>query len=872
MMKRVRRSGLAAMVVCLSVIVPAAADDAPWTQAQTLYGTAMSAYRGKRYEQALELFEQFLSRHGTHESIPEAHFQLAHCLSEQKKPGGGELIEAVLKKFEGSKWWFRAWRSKLGGAVNREAWDEYLDLLESFERQVKHLPLDYVTYWDRHVCPALWLDVEYDNRRLPDELKWLRTAYIDPGWERELLVVANTPQRAERILKVLKNTLKAREGELPANWQFVHYLLLQQAGKGALAEETLTRYVEEWGTDPRGLGLWLQLAEYRLERKETQAAEAAYAEILKRYEGNASLSVLVEPWLEYLKEKNLYAAFVNFTEWYLRVYPLGRLRGKAVAYWLAMVRPPALAGDLEARNTMVQLLDRFHGPQSDAKRRWMIDFHIEAQEPAEAVALARVYLDDSRWSRGTLGMLENYAKKCPPFGQLVAEAKGKYGIYEPAPEGEAAALLQRLQTRMKDEQVRHMEEIADEMFETYRETHETLLAVQTLADFYFKKVMPEPRDKWMARMFEAYPRHPLTEDALAKQIHAMNASSQYEGMGQAMDLFQARFPTGAVPRLDWFNARLHCYRATGDAAGVTRMLQEREARWERAAKGGSVEAMQELLRTDPNRVGQDANAQLVGDFWMKYADMHKGTRVELYCLDRAVHGYYHGALNRKGQFPRVDAALQVVERLRSQTVDPEIAWNTEFDDVNILSREGRVQEALQRIAERIKDRQKIRDLSLRLDFGALAETIEKAPKEARSVLAVWDRLRRICVGTRDQRNLTGAEARVFMLVKDFRAAESRYLKLMEDIPYPLAAYGTFLGAYNAAKGLGAPRAKALADSYLSRIRHCQEVVPGLLLMVGRDLAGNRDIAIDIRRRFASDYPDSTARGQYEAHLAKLAKK
>jgi hypothetical protein len=859
------RTYLAVIALSLGLAGAAAAADRPpvWEQAARAHKSAMSAYGSQQWQQARGLFEQFIRKFNSHERVPEAHLYLARCLGRLEDPNGAlEALETVIRRYTKSAVWFVATARKLGMLKSRKAHDEFLAALEKMVRYTTRLPLDFARNIRLH-HGAHWYTRHDRQDRRPRQLPWLRPILPRRDIEADILDVADTPERAKRALKILDRTFREHEEDLPANWQLAHYLLLSRA-QAPQAEPQIATYRQQWQDDPRGMALWFLWAVHCQEAGDDKAADAAYAHLLDNYLGYATLSVLLDERVAHLADQGRHEAFVALARQYLKTYPEGRLRKHILRRWLDMLRPAALGGDAGALDEILHVLDTHYGRHSNARRSWLIDFYIERKEDAKAVQLARAHLDPNRWSANAFHSLERYAQhKCESFAVLVAAARRAYGIHEPAG-GKAADLLEQLKKRLKDDQVRHMEEIGEKLFTAHRETAEAVEAVRLLGEYYFKKVLPEPRDRWMDRMIDAYPRHPQTQAVLALRVRGLRAGRRYQQVGEALDLLHERFPTAHLP-FNWFHYRLSAYRAVKDERGRVALIRKR---YGPQAERGNTYALRRIAELELDWRDEQTTTAQVGGFWMDWAKKLKGTRAELFCLHEAVNAYYatpkrHPGL---GKEPLPDKALEVIKVLQTQPLDPEVRWNMAFADINILADLGRGGEALSRLKERIGERQRIRDLHQRLNLGRLAEAFGTDAEVAREGLSYFQQLGRLCFTSGDRQALASAEARLYYEAGAYAQARDKYMGLVTSSPWPVRAYGSYRAAFRAARRISPHAARAVADRYVSLIARCQDVLPDVLYELGREMMGSRPALAAVRRMLADRYPASSPRGKLEQEI------
>lgn len=874
----------------------------PWGFAAKAWMTAMSAYKGGHTKQAEALLDDYVRKFGSTEKTPLGYMFLANCRARLGKPEAeDEAIAEVRRRYKGSVWWFAAEahalrRLKAKGKVN-----EFLDYLEKFITEAKELPMDFssdVRAGEGNSTGYSGGSGPWFHYQAPVGMEWLRDIYGgSKGIVPELEAMADTPARRQRVYKILDPIFRrGLEGRLPIGWQYAHLRQLVNLGRIEEAEKLYARYLKDYPPtdgDPRGIMLRVLWGQFWQGRKDDKRADAIYADLIKNYMGFATLSTVLRPRFALLVQENRHREFVPLARAYLKHYPHGYDRKHILDLWVGILWKPALSGDAEALSHIIEMLDSYYGPKSIHRRETLIRFYLEMKKPEEAVKLARPFLNDDEWSRETYLQLRRYAGKETAFAALVDEADKKYGIFapDPDPNSEPALKLKELKARMKDNQVRHMEEIGDTLFGKHRKTAEAVEGVRLLVEYYFQKVIPGPRDAWMARMIEAYPRHPDTQRVLVRQVEALYAGKFFEKLGSPLDLIQKRFPERARSdrplafQQTWGSLRLRAYDAVDDKEGREKMTREDFTRLAKAAEGGNLYAMRAYANHQFRQAGKpDPEAR--GDYWMKYARKFAGTRAELFCLREAWQAYVNTHQPDVPQDKKVyvlDEALDAIEELQTQKIDPEVAWNTQFADVNLLLAHRKVREALYRLKERIQDGKKIRDVSARLNFGALAGRLAEQPRVREVGLQLVDKkLRKVCFTQADMDWIDNFE--IWILYHEpsqerrpaaHRKAMPFFLAKMDKTPIPLRAWGWYQHAMRCASSLGLKASKSVADRYLQRISHCQSLVPGILAGLGHRAMSpptqDPKVLKEMRERLERRYAASAARGSLENAVEKKRK-
>ncbi len=854
-------------------------------RAAKMYTSAVSAMRTGQYDQAQGLFEKYVGNYATHEYVPVGYLLLAYCRHQLKDAKGrDEALEEVVRRYRHSPAWYAAYVSKLSLALQAKDHDAAVAALESMARDCLELPMDafpgmgleYGQYWQqayhgRQFYPTAW---EY--------------GYIQdrPGWITQVVAAGDTPERAEKVLTALARTLRRREGDLPTDWQYARVQLLRQAGKADEAEALLREQLQAWRgeapaggapaapPDPRGIGLYLLWIQDAAARKDPPAVEAAWRELIETYRGAGSLDEPLYGRLAALlwAKPQRWEDFTALARRFLETYTTSRYWDSVVALWIDGARTPARQGDASRIAPALAMLDEFYGGRHDHPARarrgllWRVELKILQGQVDQAAQLARRLLTQAEWSTASFQLLQNYAGTHPPFQALVAEARKEFRIPLPNPTTDAFRLLNKLRIRLKDDQVRHAEEIGEEMFAKHPQDPSTTEGVKLLADYYFSKVLPEPRDKWMQRMIDAYPLHPLTEAVLTNRITAEGAARRYDRQGKALDLMMERFG-GSNAQASWYQLRARCHDALQDTAGKYALVKRVMGP---VADTGDVRAMAELAQYE--MAGLETPKE-IGDAWVAKAKKFAGTRTELYCLAQAWSAYYYGPYRhyRPGKI-EWEKGLEVTKRLRAQTLDPELSWRQAFGEVNLLAHQGKPDAALAALNAALKDRPKLRDLSLRLDFSGLGTALGNA-KQTDNAAQLAHRLKGVCFTRRDRGAIELLQGAACSAEKDYEKAATHYLTAVNLSPFPSEMYPLFRSvAYLLQQGRSKQYEKVM-EAYLRKVAGTQELVPALLYELGlHHFARRGAAALAARNRLAGRYPCSAARDLLEQRFEALRPK
>jgi len=834
--------------------------------AQT-YQSAVSALRTRQYKQAEGLFDKYVTSYATHEYVPVGYLLLAQCRSQlQDQPGYEKALTEVTRRYAGSPAWFTAYRYLLGAARKAKDPDRYFQLLETMLRVAPQAP------W-RMQGSIAWTHGEYMRRAyqqgfLRPKAGQLASFLDEPGWVMGVAEMADTEARARGALELLAKNFQTLQKELPPDWQHVHVALLRRAGKADQAEEAWARYAGGWGDDPRRIVLWEIKLNEAIAAKDAPAAAEAFAGLTDGLTGSAVLERSVYDYLVWLSGLKRQDEFERIARQYLKAYPLSYDWHRLVQLWVATARPPrGQEPSAERVASVLKMLDEVYDTGDPARERseliWRIDLLLSQGEKDQAAALASKLILPEHWSKSSFEQVARYAAD-PAFAPVLQAAREKWNIPLPNPTSKAFIKLHELKRRLAADQIRHAEEIGEELFGAHRQNASTIEAVKLLVDYYFQKVLPAPRDKWMDRMVETWPTHPATQDVLAAQITAENAARRYDRLAKAIDTIEERF---GGTRGKWYERRLACFRVANDPAGALAYVQKV---FGLRAEAGDAWAMDFLGRYELAANSEARDFKAIGEYWMARAWHFAGKSLETACLRRAWSGYYWTPLH-SGAADRIDyeAATAAVRAMQTQTRDPVLKWQMAFGEVNLLAQKGDGRAAADALDKTLADAKTCRDLSLRVDLALLGSAMGKSGLVKRGA-DLAERLERMCFTTRDRCAIEVMLASMYSAREDHRRAAEHYANAVKAYPFPARMLPTFQAALSCLRSARSRAYPATLEGYLRQVERVQEIVPVLLHDAGRYYAGLRSsAALDVRKRLASSYPASRSRDRLEEYLETL---
>ncbi|MCK4624678.1 MAG: tetratricopeptide repeat protein [Phycisphaerae bacterium] len=854
----------------------------PAEKAERVHRSAMSQYRAGEWRQAAGLLEKYIKGYPSHEYVPTAYMEMAYCWEQLKDFDKYEkALDEVIRRFGGSPAWYIAHGSKLARRKAIKDNDGYLTLLESMLRRSPEVPLFLHGGIGRQY--GIYTRYEYYNRPFEPVAARIGRFNRGSGWALDIAQMADMPERAERALKILEKTFRLREKELPIHWQYAHVLLLKKAGKTELSETTFGKYLQTWGKDPHAIGLWLLKIADAKERGDDKTIKAGFEYLIKTWPGagskycyhyvgpgfhcavgQTSLALAVWQRLEDLYKQDRFVDYIKLARYYLKAHTAAggsRSRGTVAHRCTYMALRKAGKGDNSGIHLTLKLIDDFFKDACPVVQRSIIVRRLELynvlKEYNKASKLATELVGPKHWSAGSFAAVKRYADKSQAFEKIVASARTKWKIPTPNPSGKSAVLLTNLKTRIGDDQMRHAEEIAEEMFAKHRAEAETINAVKMMCDYYFTHVLPKPRDKWMDRMVKTYPYHPSTEAVLRNKITAEKASRKYDKVATTIDTLLNNFP-GIDVGHTLYHSRRHCYDASKDYAGkvvfAKRIFGCR-------ADAGEVNALSEVARVELSRYSRDKDNKAIGDYWLAKAKRLKGKCGQLYCLVRAwgayfgLYSYYYNRPESRCQ----DGAKTVIGMMQGQDMDPELRWMMAFSDVNLLAYCDDGAGALKILNDRLSSKPAWRDLSLRLDLDALGRSLGKR-KMHKAALLLATKLKKCCYTRRDKLAIEQMLASMYNAEEKYVKASKHYLKIVYGYPVPARMYPFFESAMRALRKAESPRYPAEMERYMKKISGAQDLVPGLMSQLGGFyLIKNISVANRYYKKLVKRYPASKGR-------------
>ncbi|MDD4890503.1 MAG: hypothetical protein PHU85_11300 [Phycisphaerae bacterium] len=706
-------------------LAPPPERDTMARQARKTFAEASSQMHLGNYQQAADLFGQMLKRFPGNEQTPDAQLHLAACLRGQKKDD--EFVkqtDLVIRTYAGTEIGLMGVSQKAGYYLGKNSIPEFVTVLkDACSNGAQPLPnylLDPGSY-------------HYAGTNCANLLPYYGYAFRDA-----MMKQCTKPEVAEQVLAALAGTFKQAPEKLPSSWLWVNCYLLLQANKDAEAEKAFKQYTEWWGADVRGRTLWWEYAQYlQNSRKKPDEARKIYDQIMQKYEGtdtaaDAGAQVAQMMAADAAKIADLFPWGDKFVARYRLTAGANGVAALMLQKALELApKDPAMAE--RAYKTMEADLGQMPPPDRLGRYESLIKLAVTLKDTGKITKYGQSLVADDMWSAYAYNRLAGLAQSIPELKPLVDETKKKRQIFDPLPNPpptsapadqpemrrtiEAAKLLADLNVRLKDEQLRFAEEIAEDMFKKYADTAPTIGAVGQMVDYYFKQVMVEPRDKWMERMINAWPNHPKTEEVIYKRCVTDAANAEYDKLTRNCEAGLKRFPSSQY-RSTWYQHRVKCYEVAKDLAGRADYIAK-ELNW--SATNGNAYSIQQIIQAmvvPEGKTGMDVYPQAYVD----WADKLGNTHLSLWCLMQAASSYENGRV--------FDRAVALCARLRNQKVDPSIAWRYQFSDINLLLLDGKYQEAtaaaMQRLATEPRPQFRVyRQLSLTelgTAFGKLKKT------------------------------------------------------------------------------------------------------------------------------------------------------
>lgn len=885
-----------------------------WENAAQAYDLCYKMYNLSDWEKAASAFSQFVEKYPTSQNTPIAYVQLAHCYECLGKTEEEiAALDTVIKKFPASRIAGNVWGKKLDIVQGQDNRDQWLDIYEAFRKQYGKAPLGLSSRIDWRRTSDYWWGLNNSTFYYPPGRRtgWsIDAANTDMGWVSKVLWAADTPARALRVLDILAVTLKIFGDDLPEDWKYAHVLLLREAAKAPkeepaksastpakkssqtkpaaksaavkpvkektykpvapeAAEKQFQAYLNAYPkNDPHIIGLWMREANFWSD-KDPAKTDKIWIDMIEAFPGYDSLAKFATGRMNFLYDQRRYDDFVKMAQWYLKYFPLGDWRDEAIQRWINMASEKAKEGNNSQAAVVLKILDdeQKQYPLDPVRVKRNIERRIELAMATgnmkDAVKLAEGLIGKEYWSAESFAKIESLVQANKEFEPLLAQARKTYVVPETSDASPAKALYDDLQARIQDNQTRHMEELGDKLFSEHRGDAYTILGVKSLLDYYYAKAIHASRDKWVDLMANAYPLHPLTQDALTKQADALYGAKEFDRAGPVYDLAYNRFP--AAGNSDhWFNRRIECYAALKDTKGQN---QYAESKFGKRADGGEINAIGKLGDIIEQSLGEHKEK---GNYWLPLcAKWDKKTPQGVYCYIKAYNAFYIRP-TQYWHWNQVDfpAAVRVAKILRTQTLLPELAWKLNFEDINLMSQGDIGGEALKTLAERLRENPKMFRVSERLDLPNFGRAVGNAKLAARG-RSIFQMIFSQCRLRSDKYNLNIMLGAMYRQAQMYPQAAKAFLDAGQlDSIRPIDAWNTHGEAAGCLREAKSAAYLTVQMKYFNQIRTAQDVSPRLLQGCVSFCKNNGSVprAVGYLKQLRKLFPASAERGAAEQEL------
>ncbi|MBN1942893.1 MAG: tetratricopeptide repeat protein [Phycisphaerae bacterium] len=864
----VRKGGILLLVVTATALADSKQPPV-WERAGQAYDLCMKIYSLSDWEKAASAFSQFVEKYPTNQNVPLAYIQMAHCyFNLGKDKQAVTALDVVTKKFTASRVAADAWGKKLNLVRDQDDPDRWLDLYEELSKQFGKAPLELSDHIDWRNIKKYWWSIDNTYFYFPHWRRtgwYLQAAETNMRWVENLLWAADTPARAIRALDIIAGTLKTYGDDLPEDWKYAHVLLLRKAAEASeekdtaespatapadkprtrtavktmpkarktispeAAEKQFQTYLSVYPkNDPHIIGLWMREADYWSE-KDAEKTDKIWSDMMEAFPGYDSLGEFSEKRMDVLYDRRRYDDFVTMARWYLKHFPLGSWRDKAINRWIDMARERAEQGDAGRIPVVLKVLDeeqkRYPLDPVRIRRNLdrRIDLHLAAGNVAEAVKLAGELVSQPYWSAESFEKVEALAKADKKFEPVLAAARKTYKIPAVNETSPAREIYDDLQSRIQDNQTRHMEELGDKLLSEHRNDAYAILGLKALVDYYYSKAIHQSRDKWADLMAGAYPLHPLTQDALSKQADALYGAKDFSRAGPVYNLAFERFP-GANSSEHWFGRRVECFSALQKIKARNKYALEK---LEKRALGGELEAIGRL--GDILESGADDH-KAKGDFWAPWcAKWGEKTYQGVYCHARAYEAYYVTPAKmshwKSIHFP---SAIRTARVLRTQTIRPELAWKLNYEDVNLMSQGDMGGEALKTLGGRLRQASGTFRISDRLDLPNFGRAVGNA-KQAGRGRSIFQQIFSRCRLRSDKYYLNLMLGAMYKQAEMHSQAAKAFLNAAQlNALRPIDGWGEHAEAAGCLREAKSAAYLTVQMRYFNRIRTAQDVAPRLL--------------------------------------------
>ncbi|MFB3892758.1 MAG: hypothetical protein ACE15C_12125 [Phycisphaerae bacterium] len=848
-------AGVAFLTTCLPAYSQTLAEG---EKAKKLWEGAYSRFQGQSWDQAKPLMEDFVKQCVDHENAPQAFMALAVCrLNTKDTPGYEAATDEVIRRFPLSHYWFIAYSSRMKQALAAKQPEQYIKLLENMLARAPEAPWSLADdIYNATLYPHYW---HQDGRRYPcDPYAFMLHAYVNwdyPNWILTVPRVATTPELAKRALAALTKTFNLHKKDMPPEWQTVHVALLRQSGQEQQADKQFQDYLADWGDDPRASAFLVLMANHAQAVKDDKTADECWDTLVKKYGNFGGLGIPSYNRLSYLQQKDRFDDYLKLMPVYFKTDAdqHGYRTGQAASWCIGMAQRKAATGDASRCEPAMAAVEANYGLKDHFARQrniliWKIDLLIRQKKADEAAKLAEELISDKQWCADSYNSIKQWAAANEPFKALVESAKKKWGIPDLDPRSKAGELLEQLKTRLKNEEPRFAEEIGEEMWNNHRADAATIEAVKALIDYYFAKLTPDLRDKWIDRMISQYKSHPLTQAVLITRVQAEQAAKSYDKVAVALDTLFSRFPPTMLNN-DYYGYRIGCFSAAKDSKGALEYARKNYGAW---ANAGDINAIHRIVDAvgNANMKGYYPDNRAVGEAWMTFGKALGDTRAGLYCTANAWNAYFWSQYYAYLYADRIcmPEGKTLTDALMAQTFDPDVQWRTAYGDINYLAVSVNIKpgpaepnkpdtnlvaaqedakKMLALLNQRLKTGQKIRDLSMRLDFYGVGAALGRA-KMLREADELGNKLKTIIVTERDEHGLDILLGAAHAGAGDFAVAADHYLNVVHDSRWPADCYGLLNIALGWLRQARSPRVQAELERYLNSIPNIQEMIPRII--------------------------------------------
>jgi len=879
------------LVLLLAVMVPAgiapgkSKPKAPATRqtlpekAAVLWESAMSQYNSKRWDQARPLLEDFTKKYITNEKAAEAFVRIAYCaLKQDDQAGFDKAVDDCIKNFTGSSEWYYVYGAKLKNLRLREDRDGYVKAFGEMSEKTPIIPNDLRSFGKKSYFGLTGRSYEVDFRC---HLGNLKAAPNTNCWTRDMIWAGDTPDRAGKLLKALSKTLKTGTEDLSPDMQHAHYRLLLAAEKDKEAPKVLEAYLKSWDDDIRGVKLrmlfvWDMLAE----GVPHDRGEEFFKELVETYIHYSSMREWTGRLLPKIYERGDFEHYAPLAQAYCKL-PYSGSGGPFHAIGnrqstIGRIASLASARDKETKKQnlehvaqAIKILEEIPVFLPDGKRGnldSLIRLHQATGDSAKAAELAGEMLD-KYWCSWAYETIKRRIKNNEEMKKVFEKACAKWGVPKEPKKDEkdkdspAAKKLATIKEKINDDRANIAEELAEEMIKTHKDAPETIQAVSLLSQHFFKKLLPEQRDKWAEKMVSLWPKHPLTEKVIGNQITACKAARKPEDSIVWLKRLVENFP--GIQGMRWYEKMVWYYDSVKNAEGKYKFQQEFFGPF---IQSNSLFAKQMLLLGEfkLEKTKEDADEAA---FWNTKGKELAGTPLEPWA--------YRHAWSKAFQWHKPDdtdlgAAQTAVEGLQKQTYDPETQWIFAFGKPYVLAQKSKGAEAKKELDAILSKagKKKFHDLHLRIDLPVLGSALGEA-KNVAGGMKLSKKLRSVCPSTRDQCAIALMLARLYKEAGDSPKAFRYFSGVAHAAKIPGQVVDIFVTAVHELKDVKDFNPETETRKFMKKIPRVHSAQARLLgLIAGRHFHGSKTAFQKAYRELAKKYPASKALGGLDEMIKK----